>query len=158
METETMNIEDTGLLADEVENIEQEGPEMVKPEETELYNMGLMDYYNALGILCLYMLRGERERLFNGNYDIVDILRNYPPHEFMAKIKEFQETMIMIGDIVDIETEEGPVTILVTKVKDNLVDDHKPFVYGFDNTGKTYSGKLIDKLGEHIDYWRGFVR
>ena len=105
------------------------------------YNEGLKDAWEFAKRI-MHMTMEERAEVFNENayYKVLD---EFKPQEALAKLKEYEDSKIEVGDVVT----EGNRTFIVTHISCDCV-------FGLLPDGDLYSvPKISDckKTGKHID-------
>ena len=109
------------------------------------YDRGLNDAWE-LAKKLYEMLCVDLEKIFDGHERLEDIFDNFTPQEALAKLKEYEDSKIEVGDVVDVANG----TLAVITYANSDIDNYS-FVDFTGTTRNDYKFSMLKKTGKHID-------
>ena len=109
------------------------------------YEHGLNDAWELVNKLLDISSDSIKKELF-GTVFVTDIMKDYTPQEALAKMKEYKEAQIEVGDVIAIDDDR----VIITKI---IKGEPCTIIYGIEDDGCAicYSDKQFKKTGKHID-------
>ncbi len=140
----TLVFDDYGLdTLDKYDEI-QERLELIDELKKVEYNKGMNDAWEL--VRKLYDMKcDELENIFDVSGGLYEVIRDFTPQEALAKLKEYEDSKIEVGDVVKLN---GTFcTYVVTVIQE---ESDGMYYCGISKNGRWFAQNNVTKTGKHI--------